>query len=867
MKMFSSNITTNSLADLVKLISQQGKTAADYEAIKKKAIQYDQKAMWIQNGMSIQKMELLYDIYNKHGYRIRKNKNSRGFQEAINLLGLQDVSKLRHYDFIGGVAHYNVGVMRDMPWTARVLDTSRFSASAAAEENNRRVLDYIRKTVFEPYQKRAAQMVMEKYNIQDPYSIPIEERDTIQQEINQVTNDITPEEIQDYMNNKYRSPIEIEGQKVLDLVESDCELKFYTVENYKHYVIAGKQCYKTSTKRGEPILKAINPMYGTPFIKDDQFFFDEGEAFRYVDKITLDEFFTHYFSKLTPQDKQLLGNDFHKYMGTPNSLMPAVNNHLVKYMSLKDNVWTIDNETRQGQQQIANLVSMVGAEGITPGMNVNGLFERVHTEMRVNRYLYKLFRWDSKTGEVEEHYVDDKYVMNPNLGDMSLKRMIFPVIWETTRLGNHSNGVFVDTKQVDGQFIDIKDPWNPRLSYTGSYASPLMGNTMNSSLLESGLSYQIKYDILQSQIEEAEKGNIGKILLYLEQLVPDEWHTADVVQLLKSKKILSVDFEGAGITPDMLNAIRSIDLSNATEIAEKYKFAQAIKVDGISAMGANAGILGNVNPYMTSGNNETNIKNSSLQTRDLQICHLKTTERALELAMMRAPYYYQENIAKYRYAISEYTLANNEINWERIALASWNVRITTDPDDYAQIERYKDTVLKQNIAQAVLTPLELGRLVFAKSPAEILHISELIHNRLTKLEQDKQALQRELVQAQLEERKQTAKDNRDAQMSMHIDKMMTEHYKADKNATVLREGFDINRNSINDNYDREQLIQNVKKQLEDANLRLEKYLGDRELDIMEFIARNKANNDSKKAEAEIMKGKAAMKSAAKAVKS
>ena len=847
--------TTGSWDDLVRLISKVGKKEHNASRLISEFMRYNNLAQQYNGNMPAGKLKLLYDLYNGHNYNFTGKPGTqyhRDLQQICQNYGLDNIKKLRSFNFIGSVIKHQIGEMRNMPWTARAFDHSRFTANAAMAEKEKQIYDYIKQTVYEPYVRMATQKIQQQYNIQDPYSLDPESQQQFQEEINKEVQESTPESIFDYMNNKYRSPYEKEGQKLLNLIEADTNIRFYHVENYKHFCISGLQAYKLSSDYRSPLIELCNPAYCTPFMKPNEMFFENGDAFRYKDVISLNEFFTLYYDKLTLDQQKNLISNFQNTIGAPSHFMKEFNNKLVTMGINEKGVWDINIESEKGQREMRNMISALSSEMYKFG--TSAFMERVHLEIKLNRYLYEVLRYDKNTGKVNKYYYEEIYRQNPAEGDISVSKVKSPIVYEATALGGTSD-MFIDMQPVSGQFTNIHNPWNCKLSYYGAYTSRLMGNTENTSPMAEGLSYQIRHDILKSMFDDEQKRNIGKVLMYFEKLMPGQWQPEDVAEVLKNDRLLVIDHETIGLNESLLQHIRTLDLSLASDLAVLSNEAEKAKIDGILAMGYNPNRLGNPSPYVNATTNEANINNSSLQTLDVQSLHLKVLENTLNGAFAKAPLYYKENEGRVRFLNSDFIAINTEINWEFIDLGIWGIKITNNPEDYQEIQKYKNTVIQMAISQGNITPHELGILTFSRSTAEIMTMSEKIHNRIMAQQQQEQGLKREMEQMRIEAQDRARKELLQHQKDMNLDKLLVDKYKADKNSEVLREGFDINKNMVNDQIEKERVTQEAKERIEKANRDLDEFLKLREQDMYMELEKEKNEIARLKAQAAIITAK------------
>jgi hypothetical protein len=444
-----------------------------------------------------------------------------------------------------------------------------------------------------------------------------------------------------------------------------------------------------------------------------------------------------------------------------------------------------------------------------------------------------------------EFWADEDYTMDKAKGDFKMEKHWVKQIWRGVKLGeqNQENAIFPILEPVPYQYKSLTNPWGVKLPYVGLKYGKLFDNTENVAPLDLMKTWQFKYNRVFSRIEEKEAMDIGKVLLLWMGIKPDnyEWH--EWMAMLKYGRISPVDLEDAGITPQDLQNVRTLDLSHTYDLMAMINYADYIRTSAGLAVGVNPSRLGEMSPYATRGTNEQNLFQSRNQTEDLFRSHNMVVQNVMNEAVGCARVAYKNNPPKKTYVLDDLSVAELDLDWELLKRSEIGVFIKMSGFDLQNLETMKARSLEM-IQGGLINFPEMVRLQMASSPAEVLNLSERAQQRMEEM----QARQAEAAQmeAQMERELRMSEKDKDAQLQIALKNMELEQSERNsiRDSQKLAVQWDINKDGKNDNIEAREVetqhdaIQKEQdRRLEREKLAQDKELEMRKLDIEEMKAK------------------------------
>lgn len=424
-------------------------------------------------------------------------------------------------------------------------------------------------------------------------------------------------------------------------------------------------------------------------------------------------------------------------------------------------------------------------------------------------------------------YVEDYDEDYEPLPDEDVEEYWVNEVWEGYRI---DNDMILGVREVPTQRGSFDNPSRVKKSYNGrlffgNYITPV-------SIVEKGLVYQIKYNVVHYYLESMLARNMDKLVLFPLGLIPEEdgWDEETVMYYAKANGFLFVDESNPNAIAAMQH-VRSVDVSLNSYIKEVYGILAQIKADWDEAIGVTRQRKGQQFASDGKGVTEQAIFRSSIMSEEFFMQHEETIIQDLQCLIELSQIAWSEETKKATFLNSNFKNVFMEIDPEIHSLADYAVFCKNSGE-----EKRKHDVLAQQIgtiAQQTQNFSILGKIL------QETNISELV----TELE----ALEVK-VQQQTQAKEQADRDNsKEIQGMISADKQRddaTTRYKIDEdNATkrdiaiganqtalLLSQVADLNNNGIPDVAEIEKLAlerEKLYKQMEMEKAKLGEQAADR----------------------------------------
>ena len=564
-----------------------------------------------------ERLKMNYDLYNGHGQSAMEHFSDEFSYELAEEGITSDLEGIKHYPIQDQVAKSMVGEQQRRKLKPVAVDVSKYSSNMRKKKRLELIQEKIQETVLNPLNKEVTMEYMRKNQIEDVYSLSPEEQQQMQQEINQEVADRSPEDIDMYMSNKYKSPPEVQAQKITDWLVSEYDLKYLTDEGMKHAIITGDEVYYIGVRHNKPYIELVDPMGFYHRGRKNAHFIEESELAKYEQYVMFSDIYNWYGDEIGRKKKykETLERWASGYVDTEEQngrFLGSYDNH-------KKLLEVGDIRTKEGQNDMANLRS-----GYHNNWRKGGDIRHVHCTWKSLRKLKYITRLVNE--KEETYWVDESYTFNPLKGDIKEDVAWVNEVWECTKIGSTTDAIYLNKRPVPYQYKSLKNPWDVKLPYIGAEYSKLMGNTARTSPMDLGKPWQYKFNMQMAKIEEMEQTDMGKILLYSMNAKPKDWSWGKFLKMIKYGKIAPINLQQEGVNPIDAQVFKSIDMSNMQDLAGKLQYLEFLKNQVAISMSYNPSRLGAMQPYMSVGNNQQNIVQSTYQTEDIYTTHNKVIE-------------------------------------------------------------------------------------------------------------------------------------------------------------------------------------------------------------------------------------------------
>lgn len=779
-----------------------------------------------------EKYKLNYDLANGRADISAAYKDLVSFMlkdEKVDI-GLNNV---HHYPIINQIVQGMTGQWLKRPLEPIVYDVSAHGMSQRKREHAELIQAFLQKTLIDPEVNRITQKFFMDNGIQDPYSLTIEEQQQVQSQIDaQVQQGL--KDIEEYMKKGYKSPSSIQAQKLMNYLMKELRIKETCGMNFEHYLITGEAYFYTGIRHNRPVFEKVNPMWFSWGGSQNTEFAEDGEFCKYTQYIKVSEFFNRYGDILTNSDIKKVSNlittrganGYNYESGEFRSeLIMEIDSQFGETESMP-----YDFKTRKGQQDIAGLYAKVAQTlGISRRELDVASIRETHITFRSLRKLYSVKRLVN--GKVQHYYRSEDYVEDPLKGDLEVKTIWVPEIWECRKFGA-KDGLYLEKRPIPYQYRSLNNPFDVKQPYVGQKLNNLSGNSENVSIVDLGKVWNLDFDIMQARLKEKLATDVGKVFLMAMELIPDGYTPGQWLQALKYGKIAPIQMNEAamqGITPQVL---KEIDLSQVIELDKMMNALQYYQTQTAISMYYNPSMLGQISPYITTSNNQQNIQQSANQTEKIFSSYTNIIERALNNLLKAARIAYKDNDEILRWVMDDGSVAELELDSEMLDRSEMGLFITNDWADIQSTEFIKNNVL--SLIQNQYPVSDIIRISSAKSTSEMITIAENQERKAEEMRQAQTQEQQQMQNQMMEQQKQIE------QMKMQFQSQMKDKDIAGKIQGIQldREKFamaqDLDRDGINDANERKDKELEAKKEIEREKMQYDKDNKDKELRIKEL---------------------------------
>ena len=476
-------------------------------------------------------------------------------------------ARLRNHNILKGIAHLMIG-----EYARRTHDYSVVALNADEENRYKEELAMQMRTYYE----------QETINALNEAGAPTGQPSKEQG---------TPEEAEESFKSSYDGQRAIFGQTAIDYIRFNEDIDDKCVEIYYDWITVGMG-YSYKTIRNKDVAYEYVPVDELYVPNEPGSKFAEDKSFvvrRQLLPVSL--VMDNYGDYVTEAQLEELEKEYQDDYGFFSMAKPA----------------------RVGDRGFVHLPTLNASQDhiVSPQKNFNGI-PVYHTQWRSFEKLGTLTYLD-ELGQVSTLEVDDTYVLNKEMGDISIKWRWDTCICEDVRLGDKihcfSRVVLEDRGKLEGR-------GKKKLHYNGIIQRSKTGGIQ--SFVKDGLPYQIIINSLHYQLEKVINKNKGKISVVPYGLVPRKkgMSTKETMYHADATSILWVD-ETAPNAALAAQMIKTLDMSLGSYIKDVYELIGATKAEYWDSIGMNNQRYSNIDSKAGKGTTEQAIVRSAIITYDL----------------------------------------------------------------------------------------------------------------------------------------------------------------------------------------------------------------------------------------------------------
>lgn len=587
-----------------------------------------------------------------------------------------------------------------------------------------------------------------------------EEQQQYQEQLEAERQKLTPEEIETYMTEKYRSVPEKWGEMVLKLDKqrfNTPELEMIEFEDMLICDRAFRHFYLKANGLGY-CQETWNPIrvffHKSPDIK----YVEDGDYVGRVFYLSLPEIINRYGHKMTKEQLEDLYGDFlreKKYGGAEYSFFQATNVPFENYPEYARTLQAFGFDPHTGIPYTGSLGQLTNQDvdvlfnSSSTSYNLAGLTLVTEAYWRSQAKRGFLIMKDPDTGEIIEEIVDETvelpdYVVevddDPSYEDLVYypERRINTIRWTWLNVAyggtkvnvassdKDARALYIGVQELPFQFKGDTNPYEIKLPVCGAIFNNRNAKSM--SLAAMAKPYQILYNVFMNKIFQLASTDMGKILALDPRTIPNDLDLGGTrglqkwVTLTKETKIAQIDTSpgnraGSGNQP----AITMLDMRIFDEIKATVEIAAMIEQQFLLQVGITLQRLGQAETQQTATGVIQNLKGSVTQTTswftrfsnylkrvkqmNLDIAqYCSATNRDLTLSLI------QDDMSRQFMQINGTDLLNSQLG----------IYVFSSQELLRQTEMLKTLITTNNTTE---TPLSaLAEVIYTESPARIIEV-------------------------------------------------------------------------------------------------------------------------------------------------
>lgn len=701
-----------------------------------------------------------------------------------------------HFPIISQVVHAKLGEFISKPFIVTVKDNSPTAQTFVEKEFNKLLSQYIQLNIIKPMEEAFMSQAKASLGIEEISQLPQEQQQQFQQQVQSQVQAMTPEEILDYIENDYKTPVSKQMQEITNYLIDELEIKEKTDEGARELLIAAEEYFYVGIRNNDIVYEMVQPeeleyggSKGTEWVQD----------MRWVKRITyrdVEDVLQDFALDLT--NKNI--DELYKLV-TPTSGSPYYdrdNSQITKTIMYelsengekwKQELGNLDYKTKEGGD---NMLSIWGRLQNEYGKNAKMTDFCIPVEHHVWKdkvYKYLVERWDEDQQAVIKHWFADNYESIES--DLKVTRILVDEIWEGYKLGTGSP-IYLKIRRLPYQDYSLNNPFKKELPYYGKAVNTQRNRQKNVSSIDFGKAYQREYDIEMAAMMHDQKTNLGKIILFVKNMKPEGTSWKDWYTTIKDLGIAEIDVNKKGVNPADHQLIKELNLSKVQDIAARYAKCESLKSEIYAAMFSS----GQAGQYATNGNIQSQQGQVFLQNEPLAEAHRKIVEKSLNGLVNLARLFYKENIEKIKHILSPSSLMELEAG-NAFFYGTYGIRLENTGREAREVEAMKARMqdLLQNEA-GVDVVFELGQ---AASKGDLKAIARRWSKNLDKSRQASQEAQA----AENQRKEELMLRIKDMDNAFEMEKLKfnadVSIHRSEIQADSFRRANDVNQDNINDN--------------------------------------------------------------------
>jgi hypothetical protein len=736
-----------------------------------------------------EKLKINYNLANGRGDALLEVGNQFNIQKIEGESLSSGTSPIRHIPEITNVYAALTGELMKASLKFTAVDSSGYSTTMRQKKRLELTQQWIKQNIISPVEQQVAMQVMIENGVKDQSSLSPEDQQDLFSDIENRTKFRLIEDIDNYMSNDYRTPVETEVQKMVEWLVRKCDIKYVTDENFKNVIVTGSEIYRVGIRNNDIFTEIVDQFGFWKYSSKNKLFVEHSDIIQYRQHLTYTDIMTWHGTELMKG----------KYKDQLNTLRFGSNSDsgradLNRILSSDTGPFLIREappiNTEEGQRFQKMLVTVFGGN--------TGQGSTLNYTNYVWKSFGKLKAIKRKTNQgIQVFYLGENYEFNPLKGDIEESIEVVPEIYSTTRIGNN---IFVDKGPLEYMYRSRENPFDVKMNYIGALYNTIGGNTENLAPIDLGKPYQHKINMQVAKIEELDRKNYGTPLAFSPKMKPKKTSWAEWFSLLKNEGLILHDDTSEGMTANDLQSLRGIPLSNINELQARQAYVEYLTNKMSMVMGLNPSRLGVQDPNTSVTNNRQNIVQSTIQTEYLYRTHNKVVENLINTLVNIGKVVLKDNPVRASYILDDMSIAELSLDPDLIDIAEQNIRVTNSIDDQRNLDAIR-ALAQPYIQNGMIDFEDSVRLMFAKNGAEMINTALNSKRKSEARMQQQQEMQNQQIQQQQQFEQQLEQMRQQMDMEKQQRDLDNKVIVAQLRSMEIANSLDIDKDGMNDLYE------------------------------------------------------------------
>lgn len=727
--------------------------------------QYNRNLKLIENYEMI-KGRFIYDHYfHSEGYSSMISELSKEFELP---------NYLRHYDIISPVINELVGEWIEKPDMFRVKQLG----DGATNEYLRTKTELTKQWALQKINAEINKRLIEQGLDPNKQDFPTEEEALqYRQQIAQTKQNMTPLEIQRFMDTDFLTQAEIWGQHQYQLDRELFNLPEKEKVEIEDYLVADRcfrHFYLTPTGYGQETWNPINTFFqASPDVKDVEL----GDYVGRIFLLSLPTIIDRYGHDMSKDDFDMLcGKESENNTKWEDSQFNWVyDNYMVPFKGYKGYEIMKDqwNTYKDGQIPFINedWYSNLTSDNVLGGRE--GYYFVTEAYWRSQKKIIKITYWDEETQQIAVEIVDENFIMpdffveseRPFDEEQSINSYVETWVNEVWRGVKINTGVdkqlrkdlYLKVQPHEFQFKGDFNIYGCKLPVCGQVFS--VRNSCSMSLVDMMKPHQIGYNVSMNQLYQIAEKEVGMFVVFDVNMFPNskDWGGEDAwekwMMVAKNLGMLPADTSPQNLKNSLAanggTLPKVLDLNLATQMVSRMNMAKFFQEQALQQVGFNEYRLGNFKQSSTATGIKEGMDRSYSQTESYFTNFSNYLRRCASMGLSMAQYVQsQKNDVSFTYTKSDMSRAFIKVLGTELLLADLGVFVSNSQEQRRQLDMMRQYALGNNTAG--MSPVDVTDIIMMNSPSEIRRQLNVSYQKVL----ENQNKQYELAQQQLEQEKQ-----------------------------------------------------------------------------------------------------------------